>query len=74
LLGLDFNAEEHGKVDGGGELGTENYQFGADLDFLIRDQMNIKGRYILEFFKDPNSIAGGDATHHLFSLEFRQRF
>ena len=27
-----------------------------------------------EKFKDPESIAGGDNTHHLFGVEFRWRF
>jgi hypothetical protein len=71
LLGFDFDFETQGHKDA---TKTNSYQFGADLDYQIRDQMAIKGRYILEIFKDPISIAGGDNTHHLFALEFRQRF
>jgi len=71
LLGFDSDIETHGRKDA---IKTNSYQFGADLDYLIRDGMNIKGRYILEYFRDPSSIAGGDSTHHLFGLEFRWRF
>jgi hypothetical protein len=70
-LGLDFDAETQGLRDA---VTTQSYQWGADLDYWISSQMNIKGRYILESFRDPSSIAGGDAIHHLFSIEFRQRF
>lgn len=70
-LGLDFDVATQGK-----ELAitTNTFRWGADLDYLFRDQMSIKGRYILESFKDPNAIAGGDQVHHLFLLEFRRRF
>ncbi|MDI6754545.1 MAG: capsule assembly Wzi family protein [Thermodesulfobacteriota bacterium] len=71
LLGIDFNAETHGKRDA---IQTNSYQWGADVDYLINDRMNLKGRYILEKFKDPNSIAGGDSTRHLFGMEFRLNF
>jgi hypothetical protein len=71
LFGFDFDAEAHGKADA---VQTKSYQWGADLDYWINDRMNLKGRYILEKIKDPDSIAGGDATHHLFGLEFRYRF
>jgi hypothetical protein len=71
LLGFDFDVETQGYQDA---IKTNSYQFAADLDYQIRDQMAIKGRYILEIFKDPNSIAGGDNTHHLFAIEFRKRF
>ena len=71
LLGFDFNAETQGASNA---VTTRSYEGGADLDYLIRHQMSIRGRYILEKFKDPNSIAGGDATHHFLLLELRQRF
>jgi len=71
LLGLDFDAETHGKREA---LKTNSYQWGADVDYLIRDHINIKGRYILESFKDPSSVAGGDSTQHLFGIEVRWRF
>jgi hypothetical protein len=70
-LGVDFNYENHGHMDA---LKTYSYQWGADVDYWIRDRVNIKGRYILESFNDPDSIAGGDKIHHLFGLEFRWRF
>lgn len=70
-MGIDFNAETQGITDA---VTTNSYQWGIDVDYLIWDSVNIKGRYILEQFKDPNSIAGGDATHHLFGAEFRWRF
>jgi hypothetical protein len=71
LLGLDFNYENHGHMDA---VKTYSYQWGADVDYLIRDWVNVKGRYIVESFQDPDSIAGGDKIHHLFGLEFRCRF
>lgn len=71
LLGLDFNRESQGIREADT---TRDYQGGADLEYWLRDQMSIRGRYILEQFKDPNSIAGGDATHHFFLLELRKRF
>jgi hypothetical protein len=70
-LGFDFEVETEGKKLA---VTTESYRWGADLDYLFRNQISIKGRYILESFKDPSSIAGGDAIHHLFLLEFRKRF
>jgi len=66
LLGIDFDAETQGRRL---NVKTNNYQWGADLDCLINDRMNLKGRYILEKFRDPSSIAGGNNTHHLFGLE-----
>ena len=66
LLGIDFDAETQGRRL---NVKTNNYQWGADLDYLINDRMNLKGRYILEKFRDPSSIAGGNNTHHLFGLE-----
>jgi hypothetical protein len=71
LLGLDFDVETHGRKDA---VKTNSYQWGADLNYWITSQMNVKGRYILESFQDPSSIAGGDKIHHLFGLEFRWRF
>ena len=71
LLGLDFNAQTQGLRE---VAKTESYQGGIDLDYLIWKDMSIKGRYILEEFNDPDSIAGGNATHHLFGIEFRCRF
>ena len=70
-LGLDFNAETQGKKDG---VKTHSYQWGVDADYWIRDQIKVKGRYILENFRDPQSIAGGDKTHHLFGIELRCGF
>jgi len=76
LLGLDFNLEKNGikSTEQLAATQTKSYQWGADLDYLLRNQMSIKGRYILESFRDPSSIAGGDSIHHLFLLEFRKRF
>ena len=71
LVGLDFDSETHGKTDA---IQTTSYQWGADLDYLINDRMNLKGRYILEKFEDSNPITGGDSTHHLFGLELRLNF
>lgn len=71
LLGIDFDVETHGSRL---SAKTNSYQWGTDLDYLINDRMRLKGRYIMELFKDPNSIAGGDSTHHLFGLEFRYSF
>ena len=76
-LGLDFNLEKNGIKNTADfvAIETRSSQWGVDLDYLFPDRMkNIKGRYILEEFKDPSSIAGGDAIHHLFILEFRWRF
>ena len=70
-LGVDFDAETQGKKDA---INTSSYQWGADLDYWISNQMNIKGRYLFEDFRDPNFIAGGDKIHHLLGLEFRWRF
>jgi hypothetical protein len=70
-LGIDFDAETQGKVNA---IKTKTYQWGVDVDFWIRDQIKIKGRYILENFRDPQSIAGGDKTHHLFGIELRYGF
>jgi hypothetical protein len=70
-LGIDFDAETQGRRL---NVKTNNYQWGADLDYLINDRMSVKGRYIIEKFKDPDSIAGGDSTHHLFGLEFTHSF
>ncbi|MBU1205458.1 MAG: capsule assembly Wzi family protein [Proteobacteria bacterium] len=71
LLGIDFDAETHGSKY---FVKTNSYQWGADLDYLINDRMSLKGRYIIEKFKDANSIAGGDSTHHLFGLELHLNF
>jgi hypothetical protein len=71
LLGIDFDAETHGT-----RLGpkTNSYQWGMDLEYLLNDRMRLKGRYIMELFKDPSSITSGNSTHHLFGLEFRHSF
>ncbi len=71
LLGLDFNVQNQGIREA---VKTETYRGGIDLDYLIQGQMSIKGRYILEKFDDPDSIAGGNATNHLFGIEYRWRF
>jgi len=71
LLGIDFDAENHGKKEA---VKTSTNQWAADLEYMINDRVNLKGRYILEKFKDPESIAGGDSTHHLFGLELRLNF
>jgi hypothetical protein len=71
LLGVDIDAETQGS---GKAVKTNSYQGGMDLEYLLHDRMRLKGRYIVELFKDPNSIAGGDGTHHLFGLEFRYGF
>jgi len=71
LLGIDFDSEAHGKND---DIQTNSYQLGVDLDYLIQDRMSLKGRYIFESFRAPDSFAGGDNTHHLFWLALRYRF
>ena len=71
LLGVDFDYEIHGT---GQAVKTYTYQGGVDLEYSFNDRMRLKGRYIMEFLKDPDSIAGGDSTHHLFGLEFRHSF
>jgi hypothetical protein len=68
LLGTDFDAEIQGQRDA---AKTISYQWGVDLDYLFPKNVDIKGRYVLEKFKDPGSIAGGDAIHHFFGVEFR---
>ena len=70
-LGLDFDAETQGKANA---VKTRSYQWGVDAEYWIRDQIKIKGRYILENFRDPESIAGGDKIHHLFGIEVRYGF
>jgi hypothetical protein len=70
-LGLDFDAETQGLKD---TAKTQSYQWGIDADYWIRDKFKIKGRYILENFRDSQSIAGGDKTHHLFGIELRYGF
>lgn len=70
-LGIDFDAQTQGFWDA---PKTYSYRGGVDMDYWIRDQVNIKGRYVVEGFQDPNSIAGGDKIHHLLGLEFRWRF
>jgi hypothetical protein len=70
-LGVDFNYENQGHMDA---LKTYTYRGGVDMDYWIRDRANVIGRYIVEGFQDPDSIAGGDKIHHLFGLEFRWRF
>jgi hypothetical protein len=70
-LGIDFDAQTHGFWDA---PKTYSYRGGVDMDYWIRDRVNIKGRYVVESFQDPNSIAGGDKIDHLFGLEFRWRF
>jgi len=69
-LGLDFDTETQGKSQQSQQKGID----GVFIWILLRDQMSIRGRYILEGFNDPNSIAGGDKIHYLFSLEFPWRF
>jgi hypothetical protein len=66
-LGLDFDTETQGEKLA---VTTKRHRWGMDLDPLLRGQMSIKGRYMLEGFNDPNSIAGEDKIHHLFDLEF----
>ena len=70
-LGLDFNAETQGKKNG---VKTHSYQWGIDADYWVSDRIKLKGRYIFENFRDPDSIAGGDKTHHLFGIDFRYGF
>jgi hypothetical protein len=70
-LGLDFDAEIQGVY---AVPETRSYQWGIDADYWIRDKFKIKGRYILENFRDSQSIAGGDKTHHLFGIELRYGF
>jgi len=70
-MGPDFDTETQGKKLA---VTTKRHRWGMDLDPLLRGQMSIKGRYILERCNDPNSIAGGDKIHHLFGLEFLWRF
>jgi hypothetical protein len=70
-LGLDFDFETQGKVNA---IKTRSYQWGIDADYWIRDRIKVRGRYILENFRDSQSIAGGDKTHHLFGIELRYGF
>ena len=50
LLGVDFDYEIHGT---GRAVKTYSYQGGADLEYFFNDRMRLKGRYIMELFKDP---------------------
>ncbi|MCX5908850.1 MAG: hypothetical protein NTY64_17160 [Deltaproteobacteria bacterium] len=70
-LGIDFDAETQGQKNA---IKTSSYQGGIDLNYLLLEKVDIKGRYVLDKFRDSDSIAGGDATHHFFGLEFRRRF
>jgi hypothetical protein len=70
-LGLDFDYANQGVY---GTNKTSSQQLGIDLNYWIRERMNIKGRYILQGFYDPDRIAGGDKILHVFGLEFRWRF
>ena len=70
-VGLDFDAQTQG-VDAVPK--TQSYQWGVDADYWVCDQIKVKGRYIMENFRDPQSIAGGDKTHHLFGIELRYGF
>ena len=71
LLGFDLDAEIQGSREA---VKTNTYRWGTDLEYFLTDRMRLKGRYIVELFKDPDSIAGGDSTHHLFGLEFHHSF
>ena len=71
LLGLDFDYAKQGFYK---TNQTSSQQLGIDMIFLIRDRINIKGRYILQGFYDPDKIAGGDRILHLFGLECRWHF
>ena len=71
LLGIDLDAETQGRRQA---VSTNSYRWGTDLEYLITDRMRLKGRYIIEVFRDPDSIAGGDGTHHLLGLEFHHSF
>ena len=71
LLGIDFDAETQGSRS---NVKTNSYQWGADLEYLLHDRMSVKGRYIIEKFQDPSSIAGGNKIHHLFGLELHRNF
>ncbi len=70
-LGFDFHAETQGKKDA---VTTDSFQWGIDAEYWIRDGLKIRGRYILESFRDSQSIAGGDRTGHLFGIELSCNF
>ena len=71
LLGFDLDAEIQGSREA---VKTNTYRWGTDLEYFLTDRMRLKGRYIVELFKDPDFIAGGDSTRHLFGLEFHHSF
>ena len=70
-LGLDFDFETQGLKNA---IKTRSYQWGADVDYWVRDQIKVKGRYIFEDFRDPQSITASDKTRHLFGIELRYGF
>jgi len=70
-LGIDFDYEFKGKWF---PEKTYTYQLGLDLEYLFKNNVRLKGRYVGQKFVDPAGIAGGDNTSHLFGLEIRFKF
>lgn len=69
-MGLDFDLATQGKKLA---TTTKTYRGGVDLEYWIRDGLSLKGRYILESFRDPNSIARGNHIHHFGGIELQWR-
>lgn len=70
-LGFDFDYEFKGKWV---PDKTYTYQVGIDLEYLFKNDIGLKGRYVGQKFVDPSGIAGGDNNAHLFTLEVRFNF
>lgn len=70
-LGADFDYEFKGKWV---PHKTYTYQLGLDLEYLLKNNIRLKGRYVGQKFIDPSGIAGGDNISHLFGLEIRFKF